>query len=87
MGGSNDTDRNVHGKNLTSIVNLLQDTQHTNVVLVEVPMRYDTEARARINEQIESYNRQLQKVTRGFQHAKLIKATFKGINSLNMACT
>jgi hypothetical protein len=75
IGGSNDIDKNVHGKNLTSIVNLLQDTQHTNVILVEVPVRYDIEARARINEQIESYNRKLQKVTKGFQHAKLIKVS------------
>jgi hypothetical protein len=66
IGGSNDIDKNVHGKNLISIVNLLQDTQNTNIILVEVPVRYDIGARAHINEQIESYNRKLQKITSGF---------------------
>jgi hypothetical protein len=47
----------------------------TNILLVEVPVRYDIGARPHINEQIESYNRKLQKVTRDFQHVRLIKVT------------
>jgi hypothetical protein len=57
IGGSNDIDKNVHGNNLTSIRNFLEATQNTNVILSELPVRYDIGARSHINEQIESYNK------------------------------
>jgi hypothetical protein len=57
IGGSNDIDKSVRGKNLTSIVNFLEGAQNTNVMLVEVPVRYDIGARSHINEQIGNYKR------------------------------
>jgi len=75
IGGSNDIDKNVHGKNLTSIRNFLEGTQHTNVIILEVPVRYDIGARSNINEQIESHNKKLCKVIKSFMHVKLIKVT------------
>ena len=75
IGGSNDIDKSDQGKNLTSIVNFLDEIQNTSVILVEVPVRYDTGARSHINEQIEIYNKQLDKVTKHFKHVKLIKLT------------
>jgi len=41
FGGTNNIDRNLHGKNLTSIMRLLDTTQHTNVILTDVLLRYD----------------------------------------------
>jgi len=41
IGGSNDIDKNVHGKNQTSIRNFLEGTQNTNAIIIEVPVRYD----------------------------------------------
>jgi hypothetical protein len=64
IGGSNDIDGSDQGKRLTSTVNFLYSTQNTNVILVEVPVRYDSEARSHINEQIENYNKKLVKVTK-----------------------
>jgi hypothetical protein len=75
IGGSNDIDKNVYGSNRTSIRNFLEGTHNTNVILVEVPVRYDMGARSPINEQIESYNRKLHKVTKSFTHVKLVKVT------------
>jgi len=86
IGGSNDTDKNVHDRNLTSIVNFLDSTQNTNVILVEVPVRYDTGARSRVNEQIENYNKKLYKVTKSLKHVKLVKVS-TGNTSRNMGCT
>jgi hypothetical protein len=74
IGGSNDIDKSVHGKNLTSIVNFLDGTQNTNVILVEVPVRYNIGAISCI-EQIENYSKKLHKVTKRFKHVKLIKVT------------
>jgi hypothetical protein len=75
IGGANDIDTNSHSQNLTSIVNLLQDTRNTNIILAEVPVRYDVGARSHINAEIESNNKKLQKVTKGFQHVSLIRGT------------
>jgi len=75
FGGTNDIERNFHGKILTSIVRFLDATQHTNVILMDVPLRYDPGKRPHINEEIVNYNRKLHKVTKSFKHAKLIKST------------
>lgn len=75
IAGTNDIDTHSHNLNLTSIVNLLQDTQNTNIILAEIPVRYDAGARSHISAEIESYNRKLQKVTKGFQHVSLVKGT------------
>jgi hypothetical protein len=74
-GRTNDIERNLHGKNLTSIVRVLDATQHTNVILIDVPLRYDPGKRSHINEEVVNYNRKLHKVTKSFKHAKLFKAT------------
>ena len=75
IGGSNDIDKNVHDRNLTSIVNFLDSTQNTNVILVEVPVTYDTGARSNVNEQIENYNKKLYEVTKSLKHVKLVKVS------------
>jgi lysophospholipase L1-like esterase len=75
IGGSNDIDKSVHGKNITSIVNFLDGAQNTNVILVEVPVRYNIGARSHINKQIENYNKKLYKLTKSFKHVKLTKVT------------
>jgi hypothetical protein len=73
IGGSNDIGTNFCDWNLTSIVNLLQNTQHTNINLAEIPVRYDVGARRHINEEIKWFNRNLQKIAKGYQHVSLIR--------------
>jgi len=59
FGGTNNIERNLHGKNLTSIVRFLNAPQHTNVIVIDVPLRYDAGKRPHINEEIVNYNRKL----------------------------
>ena len=75
FGGTNDVERNLIGKNPTSVMSFLNATQHTNVILIDVPLRYDPGKRPHINEEIMNYNRKLHKVTKCFKHVKLVKAT------------
>jgi hypothetical protein len=86
IGRSNDIDKSVHGKNLTSIVNFLDSTQNTNVILVEVLVRYKIGARSHINEQIQNYNKKQNKVTKSFKHVKLVKVTTNREHFTNMGC-
>jgi hypothetical protein len=46
---TDDTKKNLHGKNLTSIEKFLDATQHANVILIDVPVRYDPGKRPYIN--------------------------------------
>jgi hypothetical protein len=41
--------RNLHGKKLTSIEKFLDATQNANVILIDVPVRYDPGKRPYIN--------------------------------------
>jgi len=75
FGGTNDTEKSKQCSNLTLTVNFRENTQNTNVILMEVPVRYDTEVRPLISEQIVSYNRKLHKVTKKYKHVKLVRVT------------
>jgi hypothetical protein len=75
VGGSNDFDKNAYRNNLTSLIKFLDDTQNTNIILTEVPMRYDIGVGSPINEKITSYNKKLQKVAKCFSHVKLTRVT------------
>jgi len=74
LGGSNDFERNRHGKNLTLIVKFLEATQHTNVLLIDVPPRYDLNTIPNINTKIINHNKKLHKITKSFKHVQLVKA-------------
>jgi len=74
LGGSNDFERNGHGKNLTLIVKFLEATQLTNVLLIDVPLRYDLNTIPNINMKIMNHNKKLHKITKSFKHVQLVKA-------------
>ena len=75
VGGSNDIDKDAHRGNLTSLVKFLDDTQNTNIILTDVPMRNDVEVGSPFNEQIKNYNKKLHKVMKRFNHVTLTKVT------------
>ena len=74
LGGTNDIERNLQGKNLTSMEMFLDDTAHANVVLVEVPYRYDLRKRHCINDDIMKYNRRISKLTKKYKNVQIIQA-------------
>jgi hypothetical protein len=75
IGGSNDLERNNFYHNITSLAHFLRTTTHTNVILTEVPTRYDSGARPHINWDIEKYNMNLREMIKGFQHTTIISVT------------
>ena len=75
FGGSNDFANKVHRRNLTSLVNFLVDSQHTNIILLDVPLRYDIGIGSPVNEQIIGYNKQLHKITERYKHVIMVRST------------
>ena len=84
LSGTNDIERNLHWKNLTSIVKFLDATQHTNIILIDVPLRYDPGKRPHINEEIVKYNMKLHKLTKSFSMPNYLRQQPIGNFSLNM---
>jgi hypothetical protein len=74
IGGSNDIGKIELNTNLTSIVTFLDVLQHTNVIIAELPVRYDIGATPWINGQIKQYNKKLG-IVKGHKQAKLIRIT------------
>ena len=77
FGGSNDFANKVHRSNLTSLVNFLEDSQHTNIILLDVPLRYDIGIGSSVNEQIIKYNKQLHKIIKHYKHVIMVRSTTK----------
>jgi hypothetical protein len=75
FGGSSGFAKKMHGSNITSLVNFLEDSQHTNIFLVEVPLRNDIEIESPVSEQIVRHNKQLHKIIILYKHATIIKST------------
>jgi hypothetical protein len=75
FGGSNDCDKQVYRSNITSLANFLKDSQNTNIILAEVPLRHDIGIKSSKNEQILKHNRIMHKIAKGHKHVKLISIT------------
>ena len=75
FGGSNDCDKQVYRSNITSLANFLNDSQNTNIILVEVPLRHDIGIKSSKNELILKHNRTMHKIAKNHKHVKLISIT------------
>jgi hypothetical protein len=71
-GGSNDPANNSREENLLKFA---QKYPNTNVLMLNVPIRYDPLTNYRTNQDINNFNDKLQKRTRLFNHVHLIEMT------------
>jgi hypothetical protein len=72
LGGASDVDKNASGKGLAQTVNFLRRKEHTNVIMINVPHRFDVDGKSCINEEVRRYNRKLSKIINKFENALLI---------------
>jgi hypothetical protein len=70
--GSNDYERNEFPRTLTNISNFLQENNHTNILVMNVPFRHDLLNGNSVNYSIISLNRKIKRVTKAFQHSRFI---------------
>ena len=74
-GGSNDLANNSSEDNsvLSCLLNFVNKYPNTNVLILNVPIRYDSLTNYRINQEIMNFNDTLQKNTRQCNHVQLIE--------------
>ena len=70
-GAANDIARNEANKALTHITDFVKLTEHTNVLIISVPTRFDLMQTSCVNREVTSYNRKLHKRMKQFEHVRL----------------
>jgi hypothetical protein len=70
--GSNNCDRYKLKTALKLIVEFLKMNNHTNIVLLSIPYRYDLQKFLYMNKQIQDYNRKLSKIAWAYDHVQFL---------------
>ena len=70
--GTNDIDRNYSRNAFKNITNFTKNVNHTNIILISVPYRYDVMDYSRVNSTIKSFNSKLLKPAKIFSHVSII---------------
>jgi len=71
--GTNDYELNEFSHTFRNISPLIQTNCHTNVILMNVPLRYDPPNSASVNSSISILNRKLKKLVKAFPNTSFIE--------------
>lgn len=72
MGGGNDMEKFGAKKFLSSLKKCLYDLSHVNIILMNVPRRYDLPISSNIHHQIERTNLEIARICRQFKNVRLL---------------
>jgi hypothetical protein len=75
LGGIGDISRNESQKGLCQSRNFVEKHDQTNVLVVNVPKRFDLAAHSCFNYEVNTFNRKLGKHMKSFQHASTVEVT------------
>jgi len=67
-GGTLDVTRNDASKGLSAILQLIKNSEHTNVIIIDVLHRFDLEASTCVNKEVNAFNRKLNKIIKPYEH-------------------
>jgi hypothetical protein len=71
--GTNDHETNKFSLAFQNISNFIKANNHTNVILINIPFRYDLQNSALINDIIFTLNRKLKKLTKSFPNTNFLE--------------
>jgi len=71
--GTNDYELNGLSLTLQNITNFVKDNNHTNIILMNVPFRYDSPNSITVNMNISVLNGKLQKLVKVFPHTRFLE--------------
>ena len=74
-GGTRDVSRNETQRGLAQIREFVGKHSHTNVLVMNVPHRFDLEAHSCVNNEVKVFNRKLNKRMKSFQNAATVEVT------------
>jgi hypothetical protein len=71
--GTNDYEPNKFSLTFRSIRNFIKNNNHTNIILMNIPFRYDLPDSISVNKSISVLNRKLQKLVKVYPHTSFLK--------------
>ena len=71
--GTNDIDRNYSRNAFKNITTFIKNVNHTNMILISVPYRYDLTDYSHVNSTMKSLNSKLLKLAKIFSHVSIIE--------------
>jgi lysophospholipase L1-like esterase len=74
-GGANDigSNRNKTNRVLVKMTQFMQKYNNTNIIIVNIPHRYDTDRNSMTNLEIQAFNRNLKKMAKVFSHVAIVE--------------
>jgi hypothetical protein len=76
LGGSNDVYRNNSVTALTQIVKFCGVVNNTNIIVLDIPHRYDLDNNSIVNKEIQTFNRKVRKITKHFNDVSILEVSF-----------
>jgi hypothetical protein len=74
---ANDVYKNNMGVALTHITKFIQRNYSTNIIILDIPQRYDLPSFLCVNSEIEEFNKKLQKIATLYNHVSLLETNLK----------
>ena len=71
--GTNDYEPNKFSLTFHNIMNFIKSNEHTNIILMNIPSRYDLPNSISVNRKISDLNRKLQTLVKAFPHMSFLK--------------
>jgi hypothetical protein len=59
-------------KGLSSILQFVKNSEHTNVIIMDAPHRFDLGASSCVNKKVNAFNRKLNKIIKPYDHTSQI---------------
>jgi len=70
-GGSNDANKNETSAGLKHLKDFINHRSNTNIIALAAPQRHDLQETSRINNEVQVFNRKLQKIFKAMDYAKI----------------
>jgi len=69
-GGTLGVARNNIREGLSSVLQLVKSSEHTNVIIMDAPHRLDLGASSCVNKEVNAFNRNLNKIIKPYDHTR-----------------
>ncbi|PNF17985.1 hypothetical protein B7P43_G17446 [Cryptotermes secundus] len=71
-GGSNDVGRNESNLGIRALKQIISSLNHTNVIVINVPPRYDLAPNSCVNDEVQKFNRKLVKLEKAYLNLSIV---------------
>jgi hypothetical protein len=75
-GGANDATTVTQKKTVLQIMKFFQDNDKSNIIMLDIPHRYDLPDNSHVNKDIKTFSSKLKKITRLFKHVTILEFSF-----------